>query len=158
MMCGHPISSMKQISFCIFFRLSLSSGLKWDQSRSIICCPCCAGCACWSCCHGACCHAWAGGVEVLEHLALVVHALPYLICSYPALVALHYILVYYFHVFIKVFYIFILYSSLITLHLYLLCLYCYSWEFLSHFKTIISFLFCILNLVSSFSWYDFYYL
>ena len=75
-----------------------NSGLKWYQFRCIICCPSCAGCACCSCCCGDCfaawAWAWAGGVAVLECLALEVLVLPYLTCSYLTLVGVCFILVY----------------------------------------------------------------
>ena len=66
-----------------------NSGLKWDQLKSTICFPCCAGgvgCSC--CCCWACCPASAGageeGLEGLEYLAL---ALPYLTCNQSTLYA-----------------------------------------------------------------------
>ena len=72
-----------------------NSGLKWHQLKCAICCwcggcPCSTCCACCSCCCGGGCPAlsWGVGVGVLEHLALVVLALPYLTCFYLVLVAL----------------------------------------------------------------------
>ena len=144
MMCFHPIISMKQMSFCIFFRFSQKLWFKMEPVQvyyllSLLCRLCLLFLLLWCLLPCLSLKEWRHWNAL--HLCSP-SAMSYLLLSYLSCIALYSSLL------PSCVYKSILYSYplllfyliyFITLCLYLLCLYCYSWEFLSHFKTFIPF-------------------